>query len=269
MKKILDLADSGNIRQAAIEAQRNGQNIDPRVLQNGQARYAMRTAIDVSKAMGASHDQAWISKFTQAFMQNNDINAGLKAAGQPTQDPKANKNRFRMTNGDVIDTATGNVQKGVGTPGGPGSRGPSAQIQWLDRVTQIMGGDQKKALAFIAQAKSNPASERTAIANLAKTILSNDYGVKKRALAANRSPADQAIAEATTAIRTIQVPGASGADDSASDYMIDGQDDATGAGDNRQTMQLENGSNVYTVDGGQTWYNSDDDTPYTGGYEGE
>lgn len=275
-RQVLDLADQGQMDKALSLARQYGETIDPRVLANGNARQVMRIALDVGKAAGADHDQAWMEKFTQAMMQTGDIKAALQAAGRPTAPIKTGRYKQSPT-GDVLDTATGTVQKGVGTPAlGKGAGQVPAQIQWFDRVAKVLGSE-KAALEWMGRAKTNPASERTAVVQLARALMDKDMTIGRRAREAGKSPAQLAMDEAAAAVQAFKASetplsqdgGASApaapSPASPAATPFGGSGDPYGEG--AQWHVNDAGEyDAYTLDGGKTWWNPDGQ-PFSGDYE--
>lgn len=252
-RQILELANSGKVGEAAMLARQYGEDIDPQVLSNGQARYAMMTGLDVAKAMGADHDQQWIANFTKNFMQTQDINAAMQAAGKPTVNPV--KDRFKPVGTEVggksftgsFDTATGTVTPGtVERAPTDGGRPPREQalIEW--GMTKGIWKDAKTGWAEVHSSVTDP-NKIAALKVRTVQALMKDRPNNKDTLKAAQDAADQMFDQAGLgAVRPVAASPA-----------------------NRQTSTLRDGREVYTDDDGKSVYYSDTNTPYTGDYEGE
>jgi len=244
--EILDAADTGDINKAMTLAKHYGEDIDPQVLSNGEARRAMRTTAEVAKQMGAGHDQAWMEKFADSFTRTQDINTAIKAAGKPTAAPAAKGMYSMNSKGDVLNTGTGAVQRGAGTAGGAAGT-ELREVRLFNWLVKERGIPEKLAQDMIFQVKTNPGAMVNTIASMERALINQGVDPIEARKEAQKSY--------TEAKKFLQKQDGPAADETPSD------DDKADA----QWGKTPSGDRIYTLDDGDTWYNEDDDTRYDEG----
>lgn len=263
--EILERAESGDINGALLLSQRYGENIPPEVLTNGQARHTAKTALEYAKAYGATHDQEWMAKFTETYGTTGNVQQALRAAGQPK--PVAKEFRplgYAMTSdGRVLNKDTGELA-GEARPRGTG-RQTNEQINFAWMIApKEQGGlgwprDQAEKIIgdMMNTVRNNPGARNNSIMAAARAIVTASYGDKTLA---------EAVTEATAAMEQIEkatkkpsVPGIVNPTSNPAD-----PDPGTET-ETRLTATNDEGTDIYSVDGGETWYNAEDDTRYDEG----
>lgn len=246
--KILDLADAGQIDQAVALAKQYGDPVDPSVLQNGQARAVMRVSAEMAKYAGASHDESWIERFGMTYAKTKDISAAMQAAGKPAPRP-AEKGIFTMNAaGDVLNTSTGAVQRGPENRN-VGGRQTNEQInfEWMTRPRSQggLGMPRDVAQRMIMEVRDNPGAKSRSIMSAATAIVNNG----------GADNIEDGVKQATSAYQAIE-------------KALTPQQARTPADGEQRIFASTDGSDepeIYSVDGGKTWWNVDDDTRYDEG----
>lgn len=269
---ILDRAEKGDVNGAILMAQRYGEDIPPEVLANGELRRVSRMGLEYAKTYGATHDPAWIQKFTETLMQTGSEQKALTAAGQPVAKPKQGYRPlgFTMTPaGDLLDRDTGKVTRGAGTPRTGGSASQPREITLFNWMTTPInkGGRGMKpedAEKLIWNVKSNPGAKVNAIAALTRQYASPTGGMMEPAAARKQAVEDYNYIEQQV------LKGEASPDPAEPDPDADEEDpDAAGVETtDRIYAGAENEGDeptIYSDDGGVTWYNVKDDTRYDEG----
>lgn len=299
--KILELAEAGQVEQAMMLARQSGEEIDPRVLQDGKARRNMRTTLEMAKFAGAEHDPAWMEKFMQSYSQSGDLQTALAAAGKPVAVPKkantykpvtiVKRDKTKGPKGEEIvserrvhgamDTTTGDFSESeleAPTPTGAGGReaalpADARLAEW--GIKNKVWADAKTAFAAIRQARSNPNQIGIEKAKMAGRLLENTmesgvnrYTTAKQAALRAEGKDDEAAAwndvksaqamadEVWKGVGAAESPMTAPEDEAPAEQRVEGE-----GVENGQPVQ------IYTIDGGQSWWHVDGDTPYTGDFE--
>lgn len=251
----LDRYAKGDVAGGDAIVRQYGVDFPPQVRQDADYAQSLSTMGAATRALGQSGNQKFMGTFMEVFNQTRDPAAAMKAALPFAQSARAKVGTFKMSpTGDVLDTTQGTVKRGVGTPGA-GNKEP-ARIQWVKYLAKVLGSEQK-ALEFEARAKTNPNSRPAAVGALARTIVQASSGM---------TSASDAMKEAEAAFDAL------GHDDFGNDTTPQvGSSNAPSAtvtppaeGD-RIDATNDSGEEIYSVDGGEHWYNAEDDTPYDEG----
>lgn len=262
--EVLKMAAGGDVDGAATLAQQNGLDIDPRILGNAQMVEAGVITGETAKALGANHDDAWMERFMQNFMQTRDAQAAVKAAGRPSARPKkagSFKPQILEQNGKrtvgAFNTQDGTVtDTGLGAPAAAGGAGGGSvrEISLMNFLVDkgVVDGATpeekfKNAAKWVQTAKVNPNARTNMIVSAAARLAANpDF-----ARAAKRGGKD-AMSEATRQIQS----AISQADSGAGVFMYDVDE----GGSQRRVM---------STDGGRTYYYTDNGSQYVGEFDTE
>lgn len=282
--QVLDLADAGDVEKAMMLAKQHGETVDPRVLQNGQARSAMRTSLEMAKYAGAGHDQKWIERFAQSYTKTRDINAAMQAAGAPTAAPqKVGTFSTKTVSKDGKDklvpfnTTTGTAGQPLGDAPvkATGSRQTNEQINYAWLTGPVAQGGRglkpEDAQRIIFEVKTNPGARVNAVTALARAFVTNGDDAAEAQ--------KKAVDTYTQIEKSLQPPaknpnaagGAAaapaGAAPAAAPAPQAGNAAATSTQRQYAVSQDADGSepDIYTEDNGKTWWHTEDDTRYDEG----
>lgn len=259
--EVLKMAHAGDVEGATMLARQYGIDVDPQVLSNGELREAGIYAAETAKSVGADHDEAWIQRFAENFLQTRDARAALKAAGQPSKRPakpgtyrptttikggKAYAGAFNTTDGT---TTVGDQEVPMpGRAGGGGSAGKEvAMMDFLVSKGIVDGATEQEkyraAAKWVQTAKSNPNARTNMMVQAASRMAAND-AFARNATRAGKDPMTEAMAQVQSAVAAAE------------------------GGSDPQFFDLPDGKRVFTTDG-RTYYYADGTGQYEGEFESE
>lgn len=283
--EVLEKARSGDIEGAKLLSKQYGDVVDERVLANGKVVDAIDRAIKTGKALGADHDQAWLKKFVTSYMQSGDQQAAIQAAGTPAA-PPAKPNTYKTVtvneNGkDVVkplNTTTGATGASIGNaPTRPiNQRQTNEQINfaWMTNPREQggLGMTREAALQMTQEVKKNPGARQRSIMSAASAMVNASRGdLKLEDAVKDATNAYDAIEKSARGTPEPAAPAPARDPNAPAKVPNPFEQNAPAAPDaNAQPQRIHARANdsdeeIYSEDGGQTWYNADDDTRYDEG----